>query len=103
MTRQKKKKDQFADVTWDDLDNWAGSKIVARGKNYQKARHVSELAITDDNSLLAWVKETKIYATKVYLNENNLLESICTCPYEYDCKHGGATLLEYLEQIEGNK
>ena len=77
MTRQKKKKDQFIGVTWDDLYDWAGSKIVARGKNYQKAGRVSDLAVTEDGGLLAWVKGTETYATKVYWTEEDLPESIC--------------------------
>jgi uncharacterized Zn finger protein len=79
MAKKKTQLDQFADLTWNDLEEWAGSKIVSRGKNYQCQGHVSDLAVTDDDGLP---------------------DSICTCPYELDCKHGVAVVIEYLKRIE---
>ena len=45
MVRQNKTKNRFADLTWDDLNDWAGSKIVSRGRRYQQQGRVSELPI----------------------------------------------------------
>ena len=100
--RKKSTKDPFIKLTWDDLNNWAGSKIVGRGKNYQRQGLVSELGKTSDGALVAWVDGTHRYATKVFMEEG-LPTSICTCPYEDDCKHGVATVLEYLECVENKK
>ena len=91
--------DAFADLTWDDLEQWAGGKIVARGQRYQEQGRVSELAVTSDGGLIAWVSGTQQYATKVVMDEEGLPDSICTCPYGVNCKHGVAVVLEYLEQI----
>ncbi len=99
----KKKTDSFEDLSWDDLRTWAGSKIVSRGKSYQQEKLVSKLGVLDNGGLLAWVNGTHRYATKVTIDENGLPESICSCPYGYDCKHGVAVVLEYLEQIKKNK
>lgn len=33
------------------------------------------------------------------MDEHGILESHCTCPYGPDCKHGVATVLEYLARI----
>ena len=99
----KKKADQFVSLSWDNLREWAGSKIVSRGKSYQRQKLVSKLVVLDNGDLLAWVDGTHKYATKVTTDEDGLPESTCTCPYGYNCKHGVAVLLEYLEQVEKNK
>lgn len=99
----KKKTDPFINLSWDNLRDWAGSKIVSRGKSYQKQKLVSKLAVLDNGGLLAWVEGTHRYATKVSIDEDGLPDSTCTCPYGYDCKHGVAVVLEYLDQVEKNK
>ena len=99
----KKKTEPFVDLSWDDLREWAGSKIVSRGQSYQRQKLVSKLAVLDNGGLLAWVDGTHRYATQVKIDENGLPESTCTCPYGCDCKHGVAVVLEYLEQLKKNK
>jgi uncharacterized Zn finger protein len=98
----KKKREQagpFAGLTWDDLEQWVGGKILSRGERYQRQGRVSELAVTSDGGLIAWVSGTQQYATKVVMDEEGLPDSVCTCPYAINCKHGVAVVLEYLEQI----
>jgi uncharacterized Zn finger protein len=99
MARRGKKADSFEELTWSDLEAWAGSKIVSRGKSYQRNGYVSELARTADGKLTAWVEGTDRYAVLVYF-DGGMLESICTCPYWAECKHAVATVLEYLEQLK---
>ena len=103
MPKKKTRLDRFSDLTWNDIEEWAGGKIVSRGKSYQRQGRVSDLAVTDDGSLIAWVDGTERYATRVVMDENGLPDSICTCPYKLDCKHGVAVVLEYLERIENNR
>lgn len=65
MPKKKKARSrQFADLTWNDLEEWAGSKIVSRGKSYPHQGRVSELAQTEDGGLIAWVDGSDRYATK---------------------------------------
>ena len=64
---------------------------------------MADLAVTDDGSLIAWVQGSERYATRVTMDENGLPDSICTCPYERDCKHGVAVVIEYLKQVEKNR
>jgi len=99
----KKKTGPFINLSWNDLRKWAGSKIVSRGQGYQRRNLVSKLAVLDNGGLLVWVDGTQRYATQVTIDEEGLPKSICTCPYGYDCKHGVAAVLEYLEQIKKNK
>jgi uncharacterized Zn finger protein len=81
MLHKKTPLDRFADLTWNDIKAWAGGTIVSRGKNYQRQGRVADLAVTDDSGLIAWVRGSKRYATKVAMGENCLPDSICTCPY----------------------
>ena len=94
--------DTFKKLAWDDLENWAGSKIVSRGQNYQRYRHVQELARTPDGGLIAWVQGTERYATLVEFDGGELV-SACTCPYGATCKHAVAVVLEYLHLLKQKK
>ena len=103
MPKTKSKLDRFVDLTWYDLEEWAGSKIVSRGKIYQRQGRVCDLAVTGDRRLIAWVDGTERYATKVIMEDDGLPEAICTCPFELDCKHAVAVVIEYLKRIEDNR
>jgi len=89
------------DLTWDDLEAWAGTKIISRGTSYQKSGYVRDLAVIRTGSLLAWVRGTENYATTVSM-ERKRLSSDCTCPYGGTCKHAVAVVLEYLDQLQKN-
>jgi uncharacterized Zn finger protein len=92
----------FFDLTWMDIQDWAGSKILLRGKSYQRSGAVSELGMTKKNELIAWVDGSARYATKVKFGKSGL-SSECSCPYAFDCKHGVALVIEYLETIKQKK
>ncbi len=97
----KKNKNRFADLTWNEIIEWAGKRIASRGRSYQQNGHVSHLAESNDGALIAWVNGTRRYATKVFIYaQSGLLGSKCSCPYEFNCKHGVATVLEYQKQLE---
>ena len=103
MTRQtKKKSDPFQEITWEDLEKWAGRKIVARGQNYQKRGYVEDLGKLGDGNIIASVQGTEYYATQVILAENKL-SSQCTCPYGFHCKHAVAVILEYIDCLKNEK
>jgi uncharacterized Zn finger protein len=91
----------FAALTWDDVEAWAGSAIVSRGKSYQRGNRVRHLARTAGGGILAWVQGTSRYATQVGMAKKKLIAS-CTCPYAYigTCKHAVAVVLSYLECLK---
>jgi len=95
----KRAKKTLSELTWADLEAWAGSRIVSRGTSYQKSGSVRDLARTSDGGLLAWVRGSRNYATKAAL-EKGRLSSDCTCPYEGTCKHAVAVVLEYLDRLK---
>ncbi len=103
MRKKKTQLDRFSDLTRNDIEAWASEKIVSRGKNYQRQGRVADLAVTDDGSLIAWVDGSVRYATRVVMDADGLPDSICTCPYESNCKHGVAVVIEYLKRVEDNR
>ncbi len=89
------KKDPYADLTWEDLEDWAGTTIVGRGRTYQRNSSVSDLGITPEGALIAYVLGSARYVTQVAIQDGDLT-SECTCPYWTNCKHAVAVVLEYL-------
>lgn len=103
MPIKEKKIDLFASLTWNDIDDWAGDRVASRSRSYQRNGCVSDLAVTADGDLIAWVDGAHRYATMVSMNEESgLPDSVCSCPYSIDCKHGVAVVLEYLKCVEEN-
>ena len=88
-------KDPYADLTWKDLEDWAGTTIVGRGRTYQRNSSVSDLGITPEGALIAYVLGSARYVTQVAIQDGDLT-SECTCPYWTNCKHAVAVVLEYL-------
>ncbi len=93
----------FESLSWDDLVAWAGSKVAGRGRDYQREGRVKNLAMTAGGGLIASVVGSERYAVRVRMDEEGTLESRCTCPYEFDCKHGVATVLEYLTRVDQDR
>jgi uncharacterized Zn finger protein len=92
----------FAALTWDDVEAWAGSSIVSRGKGYHRSNRVQQLAQTASGGLIAWVQGTRRYATQVEIVKKKLSAS-CTCPYGITCKHAVAVVLTYLDTVKNQK
>jgi uncharacterized Zn finger protein len=89
---------KFADLAWQDLEEWAGTRVVARAKGYKG--EVEGLCVTENDFLLATVHGSRKYTTKVGFNDNGKLSSICTCPYGSSCKHAVAMVLVFLDAIK---
>ncbi len=101
MKKEPFKKDLFEKLSWDALEQWAGSRILSRGQGYQRSHRVKGLAQTQTGSLVAWVHGGQKYATEVDFKDGELI-SVCTCPYGNNCKHAVAVVLEYLDHLKKN-
>lgn len=89
-------------LTWDDLRSWAGSRDLDKGRSY--THRVSQLQITADGRLLAWVTGTQRYAATARLTQTGTPISECSCPLQIDgCKHGVAVVLAFLEILKQKK
>ncbi|MBT3878964.1 MAG: SWIM zinc finger domain-containing protein [Candidatus Scalindua sp.] len=98
-------KKKLEELTYNDLQDWAGTKILQRGDSYFKSGCVTNLRITP-KGLLACVSGTHEYITLVTFEGKGgkkYLSSDCTCPYGTDCKHAVATLLAYCQAIKEKK
>ena len=94
-------KDSYIDLTWEDLEDWAGNTIVSRGRTYQRNSSVSNLGITSEGALIAYVLGSTRYVTQVAIHDGDLT-SACTCPYWASCKHAVAVVLEYLTCLKND-
>lgn len=95
-------------LTWDDLNDWAGTRSVERGRSYQRQGRVRELALTAQGILLGWVQGGERYATRVELDSSrrkrsDRIRSECSCPVGWSCKHAVAVIVELLEIIGEGK
>jgi uncharacterized Zn finger protein len=92
----------WAGLTWEELERWAGSRSVTRGRAYQRGGRVKDLKASSDGSLLATVVGGDRYVTTVALSpgkKHPSLESACTCPVGFSCKHAVAVVAEYLQAV----
>jgi uncharacterized Zn finger protein len=101
MKKQPSKRDLFERLDWDDIEQWAGSRILSRGQDYQRSHRVKELAQMQTGALVAWVYGGQKYATEVDFEDGELI-SVCTCPYGDNCKHAVAVVIEYLDHLKKN-
>jgi len=94
----------WVSLTWDDLDQWAGSRSVSRGQAYQREGRVKDLAISGDGRLLATVIGGDRYVVSVWRPAKGTgagpIESRCTCPVGYNgCKHAVAVVAAFLQSL----
>ena len=73
---------KWTSLTLDDLDDWAGSRSVSRGRSYQRQRRVKQLAISQEGRLLAMVIGGDRYVVSVWLmdHKNNEHPIQWVCP-----------------------
>lgn len=91
-------------LTWDNLEGWAGSRSVSRGRAYQRQGRVKNLACAEDGRLLATVSGTERYVTSAWLTakrgKRSQIDSECTCPIGTSgCKHAVAVIADYLAAL----
>jgi len=89
----------FKELSWPEIQDWAGATIAARGRSYQRGGHVAGLARTAAGEIVAWVHGTRRYATLIDIDQEGLVAA-CSCPYADICKHAVAVVLAYQEQLQ---
>ena len=69
-------------------------KILTRGREYFEDGVVRDLRISPDN-ITAKVIGSERYSVEIEIEDNEVTELFCDCPYAYDgyyCKHMAAVL-----------
>jgi uncharacterized Zn finger protein len=85
----------FRNMTLDDIDAWVEGPTADAGKKIHTKGDVSELALTEDGDLLAWVKGSPRHAVMVFFDDQ-ILTSVCSCDKPNACEHAVATAFEAL-------
>ena len=97
---------RWARLTWAELIAWAGDAAVTRGRDYQRTGHVRDLRVAEDGALLATVLGNHRYATTVEVKSTGKLidlQSECTCPVGFACKHAVAVVADYLQAVNDER
>lgn len=92
---------RFAELTWEDLESFAGKKSVSRGKGY--VSDVSNIRVDDNGAVIASVLGRQEYATKIWFGDNGKIRSYCSCPVGFECKHAVALALKVIDEIKNGK
>ena len=83
-------------MNWESLFR---ARILERGYDYYLCNAVKNMEVTED-SITADVLGTENYQVEITLEEGEILDMYCSCPYAEDgknCKHMAAVLYEWTE------
>ena len=83
------------------LKEKVGAKIFNRGRQYFKQGRVLIIA-KSENKTIAMVNGARKYTVTLDFKPNKLVETTCTCPYDWGdiCKHKVATILQYNVEFD---
>ena len=84
-------------ATDESLFAWTDPKMVGRAHGYLDK--IGLLAEVKGNGIVAHVRGTDDYVTHVWLNEEGAIESECSCPVGYRCKHAVAAILSCSRRL----
>lgn len=89
-----------------DLRNNFSERTIARGRSYARNGHVFNIAYDGIEHVLSAMvtgNQPMPYEVSIFLRHltsanKGRIESVCTCPVGYNCKHAAATLFIVFEQ-----
>lgn len=85
-----------------DFEDYFESHILSRGEDYYIENRILDIWC-QDNSITAYVNGSEIYKVELEVDDEEILNSFCSCPYsedgEYMCKHIAA-ILYYIKENE---
>lgn len=83
-----------------NFEDYFDSLILSRGKSYYKEDRILDIWCQQD-LVTAYIDGSEIYKVKLRVNDKEVSNFYCSCPYsedgEYMCKHIAAVLY-YLEE-----
>ena len=94
-------KDKLLSLTWNELRAWSDARTVERGRGYLS--NVDEPVMFDDGSLVSVVHGGDDYFTRLRLDAEGGLQSECSCPVGYRCKHAVALALACAKLFQEGK
>lgn len=83
-----------------DFEDYFDYTILSRGKSYYKENRILDIW-GQDNLITAYIDGSEIYRVELKVNDKEILNSYCSCPYseggEFMCKHIAAVLYHLRE------
>ena len=76
--------------------------VRQRGMSYFNSKMVKVISFEPGHRAIFNVQGSKLYTVVLKFNQNNKLDSSCTCPYSekgYGCKHEWASILEAQQRL----
>lgn len=91
-------------MTLDNFENYIPTKIQMRGEAYYIDDAIKYLEEIAPGEWEATVEGSEVYTIEVSINENEITNWQCDCPYEGEiCKHVVAVLLSIRKQLKDKK
>lgn len=83
-----------------DFEDYFESHILSRGESYYRENRILDIW-HQDNLITAYIDGSEIYRIELKVNDKEILNSYCSCPYsedgEFMCKHIAAVLYHLKE------
>ena len=92
-------------LTLNNFERQLDSTIVSRGRTYYDDRNVTELSHPSESVWRATVYGTDEYDVIIQLQDEKIISSHCSCPYDLGeyCKHEIAVMYALREAIKQEK
>ena len=91
-------------MTLDDFEQFVSPVILERGLDYYKNDCVLDIEETESGLWTAEVEGTEIYLVEVSLENRDIIEWQCDCPFEGDvCKHAVAVFYALIDEFSKRK
>jgi hypothetical protein len=88
----------------DNFESLVDAQIVSRGKKYHKDGNVLYVEESSDNLWVAEVDGTETYNVEITLENREITDHFCDCPYDGEvCKHTVAVLYELRTAVKTKK
>lgn len=88
----------LANVTDKWLSAWTDPKMVGRAYGYLDK--IEGVTLVDGQGVVALAHGTDDYRTRVFIDDDGNLESVCSCPVGQRCKHAVAVILNVSKTIK---
>ncbi len=96
------------DITLETLTHYFDPLTYARGEQYYRTNRVETFHLYEEDAH-AWFLRSKVFGRQLYTQHidideiqqgNYLIDTDCTCPVGYRCKHAAAALIAYVESAD---
>jgi len=88
--------DSIKEITEEDIEELFDGRIFSRGEEYFQEGLVDSVEMIDNNTIMGIVLGNDRYEVTISLDSEEDIICDCTCPYDFNCKHAVALLLQWI-------